>query len=237
MKLHKFAKISLYGIVILSVFFLGLFQGWLMREILARKRDIYVYDTEHKIDAYFKCQEASILATGLPREDPDVKDTLESIRKMPPLVAAGPILVFFDDKSGSYLVREKNVDNPIVEYQKSHELCDRQYLHSKVEKGWQLPRFSSVLFYSKDGVFEKGVFVIQEKDGRPIRAYRDTQGTGIFDEMEIFENGIMSLYRLKGLSWRKVAQRQYIPELVDYEKALSIIEDQPDSDDSSENTE
>jgi len=184
-----------------------------------------VYNTQQKLDAYYKNEEKAIFDLRLPSEL--TRDAIEKLKRMRPLVVAGQIVVFFDDIDGSYEVCEEGFHKPFVMLDRSNERFDRLYLNNKVEKDWKFPRFSGTFSYSKDNIYEKGALVIYEKDGKPVRAYRDTMGVGAFDEMQVYENDITIVYHLNGLSWEKVTERQHHPLLLNYENVLSISEEQP----------
>jgi len=165
-----------------------------------------VYDTAQKLDAYYKSWEKAFLESELSSDV--TENTFSNMRRMRPLAVVGPVAVFFDDNSGCYKVCEGDVYKPLVMYDRSNERFNRLYLDSKVENGWQFSRFSGVLSYSKDGIYERGTFSFHRDDGMPARTYLDTKGIGIFDRMYVVENGIINTYHLNGLSWEKVADEE-----------------------------
>jgi len=211
MRFHKIIKIALCIFVLLLVFCLGSLHGWVSREILTQKSGIYVYDMERKLDAFSKKIEKSF--ENLPPDEKGYAIDLYS-RRLRPLVHTGRIALFIDTINGDYLVsevREGRFDLGLlaISFLDPQESRTRSRLtfSSKIEEGWGVARFGSVLYYSEDNVYEKGSFSIHAKDGNSARTYLDTKGTGIFDEMRVQRNGIESLYRLDGLSWEKVAER------------------------------
>ena len=207
MILRRIIKVVMCAIILLLTFWIGDFRGWERREALIQRNGVYVYDTQRKLDTHYQNQEKAFLDTGLPSEL--TRDAIDSMRSMRPLVVAGPVVVFLDDHSGSYEVYKGNIDQPIATYDKTHEKHDRQYLYCKVEKGWEISRFTCGFTYSKDGIYENGLIAISGKDGLPVRIYRDTMGHGVFDEMRIYENDIEGLYHLNGLTWEKVDEQPF----------------------------
>ena len=226
MKFRQIIKIILCILGMLLAYRLGCLHGVQWRDELTQRTGVYVYDTQQKLDAYYKNVEKAILDSGLPGEL--TSDAIDRRRRMRPLVVAGPIVVFFDDNDGSYEVCEEDFHKPFVFYNRSNERFDLLHLTTKVENDWKLSRFSSVLSYSKNGIYEGGAFSIRREDGHLVRTYLDTKGIGAFDEMLVYENEITNRYRLNGLSWEKVDERDHHPALIDYENLLSIIEEQPE---------
>ena len=96
---------------------------------------------------------------------------------------------------------------PLVELE-SREQSKILSFFSTVEKDWRLPRFASELIYSEDGIYKRGYFAVHGGDGGTAeRVYFDSQGTGIFDIMDVYENGIRSRYHLNGLTWKQVDEQ------------------------------
>jgi len=207
--------------ILLFVFYLGFGLGGLKRRETDWPQDlVYVYDSEKKVADYYMEMKKVILGVGLPKESPEIKEAIEKVKRMRPLVAAGPIVVFFDNNTGEYLVCEKHWNNPLVEWVKSRKPFERLYVHSRIEKDWRWPQFECAFAYSIDGIYEKCAFFVFGKDGKPLRAYSDTKGVGIFDKMDVFENGVQKTYHLVNLSWEKVNEKSYEPSQEKYENLL-----------------
>ena len=64
--------------------------------------NIYVYDTEQKVDDYYKKKVQSILDEGFPLENPVVSEAIDDVKRLRPLVVAGRIGIFFDNNNGDY---------------------------------------------------------------------------------------------------------------------------------------
>jgi len=205
MSFRKIIKIVLCLLVLLFTFLLGDFNGWVRREALIQKSGVYVYDTAQRLNDYSKMMEQSILDENLP---PDRREHAidEFTRRLRPLVVAGPVAVFIDTDSGDCLVsevREGRFGLDLLRLQESHNQS-RLSFFSRIEKGWEVSRLGSEICYFQDGVYEKGGFFIHSENGKLLRAYLDSKGTGVFDEMVVCENGILNTYHLNGLSWVKV---------------------------------
>jgi hypothetical protein len=204
MTFRKVIKILLCTLVLLFVFCLGSFQGWQMRERLLQKSGVYVYDTKRKLDNYYQMMTGAILnQTGLPPESSEVKETIADVKRKRPIVVVGPFAIYIDNDSGEFSVHEEPLPVSLLEL-KTHEQSKLLEFHSSVEKGWTSTRFSARLFYSEDGVYERGSFAVFRKDVEIERVYFDDEGVGVFNRMKVAENGIMNTYRLNGFFWERV---------------------------------
>jgi len=215
MRLHKIIKIALCALVLVFVFCIGSFHGWTSREALAKRSGVYVYDTVQRLDTHYKMMRQSILGENLLPDDQEYAID-RFTRRLRPLVAMGRIAVFTDTINGDYLISETRegrfglgiLELAFLDPQESRSRS-RLTFSSRTEEGWGASRFYGEFYYSEDDVYEKGGLFIYEKDGRSARAYYDTKGTGIFDEMRVYGSNIESLYRLNGLSWEKVSEREF----------------------------
>ena len=197
MKLRLIIKIVLCLIVPLLAFWLGDFNGWTRLATLIEKHGIYVYDTQQqqKFEELFKKSERQVAKEmGLPPNSPEVKEFMTKILEHGrPLVAVGPFVVFVNNDGNIFSVhetqsvkQERGLLFPLVELD-SREQSKHLGFTSSAEKGGKLPRFSSRLTYSEDGIYENGIIFIHREDRTLERAYFDSEGNGAFDVMLVFE--------------------------------------------------
>ena len=218
----RIRKVTLMVLVFSSIFCLGFILGKLnYPDIVCDQMDdfhthVYAYDTEQKLEDYYKeMEKVNIDELKVSRESPTAREIIAEIRGNRPLVSAGPFVVFVDNDSGKFSVREKRSLLPLVELE-SREQSQSLAFTSSIEKDRKLPRFSAQLFYSRDGIYEKGVFSVQGEDGISERSYFDTKGNGVFSYMVVYEDGVKVTYRLNNLSWCvcPVAPRKSVEEEV-----------------------
>jgi hypothetical protein len=201
----KFRKIALKTFVLLFVFFLG----FILSELSYRDRldgiHFYVFDTEQALEHFYREWERDFFdRTGVSPESLEARERIARVRSERPLVEVGPFVVFVNNDNGEFSVREIQPSMlPLLEL-KSHEQSKRLTFISSLEKGWKLPRFYAQLFYSEDGIYERGFFGVIREDATRERVYLDTKGTGVFDIKYVFENGVRHQYRLNGLTWERV---------------------------------
>jgi len=160
---------------------------------------VCVFDTEQKVRDYYRHMARAYFARErvLP-----TREWLTLLSRERPLVTTGPFAIFVDD-DGIFSVRELSFAHHLV-LLRSQEQYKHLRLFSLPEKGWFSQRFSVDLFYSEDGIYEWGYFAVFDEDKTRRRAYYDTQGIGVFDVMEVYENGTWHTYHLNGLTWERV---------------------------------
>jgi len=171
---------------------------------------VYVFDTEQKLEDYYKTME-SVFPPGFPR----TSDMMALVGRDQPLVAAGPFVIFVNDESGEFSVRDSQSLMQIVVWKNlgwtRGEQSKHLILSSSIEKGWIMPRFSTGLRYSEDGVYEGGWFAFDRENGLPDRTYYDSKGSGVIDKMSVYEYDVgmpdkfvmPTTYRLNGLTWER----------------------------------
>jgi len=163
---------------------------------------IYLYDTEQKIEDYFRVYLDEL---GLHPESPQGRSRIDFMRRLArPLVRVGPFVVFANNDNSKFSVREQFSPFALVELQ-SHEQTKRLILTGLAEKDWKLPRFSTQLTYSEDGIYKGGIFSVYKKKGWR-NSYFDNNGSGVFDRMNISNNDGMFRYRLNDLTWELEGQ-------------------------------
>ena len=211
----KIRKIILKTLVFLFVFCLGFTLSEMlirseMRCTKCQQMDdfhlfVYAYDTKQKLDDYYKMWERLFSnELGLSPKSPRVREMIAEEKKFRPLVVVGPLGVFIDNDSGAFSVRESRTHPvPLLELE-SDEQSKRLEVNSLVEKGWIGRRFVARFFYSADDVYEWGFIAVFREDGKIERRYSDSNGIGVLDVMEVYENGVWSIYHLNGLVWEKV---------------------------------
>lgn len=196
----RFRKIVLTILVFLSVFCLGFF----LSELRSRDPDgvhFYVYDTEQKIDDYWK--KAFFDRTGQSSESSEArKDMARRRSEWRPLAEVGPFFIFLSEEGDRrwYTVLERS-SQVLLAQLASDEQSKELRLFSSLEKGWKFPRFRSHFRYSGDSKYADGDFAVFWEDMTPERVYFDIDGVGVFDIMYIFENGERFTYYLNGLFW------------------------------------
>ena len=210
----KLLKIALKTFVLLFVFCLGFILSMLF--YADQQMDdihLYVYDTEQKIEDYYKRIEKHFLdITGALPESPVSREFVAMVRGQGrPLVEVGPFAIFVEE-SGTFSVREIQSLMPLVELE-NHEQSKRLYLSSSLEKGWRFPRFHVQLYYSEDGIYKRGGFSVSDReDGTWERSYLDTKGTGVFDVMHVYdcENSVWTKHHLTDISWEQVEEQSFL---------------------------
>jgi len=178
---------------------------------LLERIGVYAYNTQQRVDDFYAAIERQFSEeTGFPRESPEVREFMATARENLgwPRVAVGPFTVFVDNTGSKFSVHETQTLYPLVRLE-SHEQSKRLHLLSSREKDWLLPRFMATFTYSEDSIYKVGVFAVQGKEGTPERWYFDTKGTGAFDVMYAFENGMPTKYTLAERSWERADEFQF----------------------------
>ena len=220
----RFCKNILVIVTFLFIFCLGFILGRLQCTSPHQINEVYVYDSEQKVEDYYKMMEKSGFdALRLPPETPvvgpRVRSIITNVRRERPLVVVGPFVVFVNNDNGDYSVRENPLLNALVTKQDREQSTLFQF-ESPIEKEWNISRFTLGISYSQCGVYERGILGIHKKDGMPSRTYFDTEGLGFFDRMDVYENGVQVTYRLTDTSWEQVAEQPYAEYLKVYENGL-----------------
>ena len=212
---RKIIKIALCLFILFITFYLGDFSGWTRCRLLTERSGVYVYDTQQKLEDYYKMVEREFIDyTGVGPGGYTEKKALDLLLSERPLVTVGPFAIFVDN-GGKLSVREiqslkqeRGLLLPLVELKNDGQSkCLR--LFSSSEKDRKVPRFSASLYYSEGGMYERSWFAVHREDGTFERVYIDTKGIGVFDIMCVFENGMQTTYHLNGLSWEKVEEGGY----------------------------
>ena len=226
----KFPKISLTIVICLLILCLGVILGLVLSELsyMARYQQtdeqigdfhqyVYLFDTEQKLEDYYKTMEA-VFPPGFPR----TSDMMALVGRDQPLVAAGPFVIFVDNENGDFSVRDSQSLMQIVVWGKPRWALDKQskylQLSSLLEKGWTEPRFIAGLRYSEDGFYEGGFFAFNRANGERDRTYYHSKESGVFDKMSVYEYDVdvpdkfvmptMYRYRLNGLTWEREGEGQ-----------------------------
>lgn len=187
---------------------------------------VYADSTNQKLEGYYQTMERTILdqaldQAGLSPESPEVRKMIANIRRDRPLVMVGPFAIFVANDNGEWSVRETPFLVPLIEL-KNNEQSKCLTVCSSLEKSWTVPRFVARFFYSEDGVYEWGFLSVWGKDGMHVRTYFDSTGSGIFDKMNVYENGVQVTYDLTDISWARVAEQPYTESLNTYESVLRV---------------
>jgi len=158
---------------------------------------VYLFDTEQKIADYYRAIETSwtlpeclFARQGMARRGRDR-----------PLVTVEPFTIFINNDSGEVSVHESQSPMYLVRLRKIEQLKFLR-LNALLEKGRELPRFGAVVTYSKDGVYKRSGVSLSD-DNSKLTSFDDSKGIGIFDTMEVWENGKKSIYSLNGLTWER----------------------------------
>jgi hypothetical protein len=231
----RLRKVTVKTLVFLFIFCLGFILSALRntphRQIDAFHQYVYAYDTEKKIEDYYKIMEIATFAHfGAPSASPIAREAFDAMVGYRPLVAVGPFIVFVNNNdNGTFSIRERSTLLPLVELE-SHEHSKRLIFISPLEKSWYMPRFFATLLYSEEGIYEKGAFSVHRENGTVERMYGDTKGTGVFDVMNIFEYDMHAneydmrvTYHLNGLSWERTDEQPFTETLetdLDMEKVI-----------------
>lgn len=199
-----FLKIFICLLILCLVFILGFSLSELSytarhQQIENFYQFVYVYDTEQKLENYYKKKE---------REYIDKNWGTDDIRNERPLARVGPFVVFASNDNSEFFLEELSSGRCLVSLT-IREQSKHLYYLSPLEKDWREPRFGSHFLYSGDGVYESGTFYIRGEDGIVERTYHDKPGNGVFDRMAIredFENFYPARYRLNGLTWERIEE-------------------------------
>ena len=208
----RFRKIILKTLVFFFVFCLG-YILCVVEVMYIRDRmngiHFYVYDMEYKIENFHKRgMEKASTSTGVSPESSAAKELIAGGRtNIRPLVEVGPFFVsLLDDGDSSWFSVHKISSMVPLVLLENPQQSKRLNLYSSVEKSMELPRFMFSFHYSEDDIYERGSISVYEEvgeDRKHVRTYFDSKGTGVFDIMRVYENGIENTYRLNGFVWTK----------------------------------
>lgn len=186
---------------------------------------VYLFDTEQKLDDFFRTNgwvsfdelklhsqspEARAMIDyldkiGLDIETPEAREIIDFMRREQPLVRVGPFVVFVNNGSGEFTVREQSTDSRLIAL-KIYEQEKFMTLYSPLEQDWSFPRFNANFTYSENGVYKSGWFSVWQGERESARTYYDTKGIGIFDVMRFIENDEFIRYQLNDLTWDRVEE-------------------------------
>ena len=157
---------------------------------------MYLHDTEQTIEDFYKMTEV------VSPECSEAGDMIALMGRDRPLVTVGPFTIFVNNDTGVFSVHDAQTLMYLVRL-KSNEQSKYLRLASLLEKGWRVPRFSASLIYSEDGVYKEGIFSVVREDETHDRLYFDSKGSGVFDIMHVYENGVPVKYHLNNLTWER----------------------------------
>ena len=170
--------------------------------------NIYLYDSQGKIDIWFQSVEKSHAEIGADFSKERLEESLVEFKKYIPLVAVGPFGIFYNKDVNGYRILERNVGEShvrtfVFELVTNRAGQETRTIDSKVLDGWIVPHASSVFRYSEDGSFIRGLYSTSFKDGKFNRIYVDTDGTGQFDSVFVYEGENRVKYKLAETAWTK----------------------------------
>jgi hypothetical protein len=160
---------------------------------------VFLYDTEQKIEDYYKMVQA------LPLPECDFAGSgLPLTWRDRPLVTVEPFTIFVHNITGEFSVRDAQTHSHLVEMYISGQAKNMR-LHGLLEKGRSFPRFFAFLNYSGDGFYKRSGVSLSD-DNQKSTFYRDMEGIGVFDTMRVSdrENDVETHYRLNDLTWEKI---------------------------------
>jgi len=167
---------------------------------------VYLYDTKEKLEDYYKKIASTRLdEAGLHPESPEAKQMLKFLRYERPLVRVGPFVVFANNDNNKFSVREQSSPMVLLSLE-SREQAKSLFLASLAEKDLRYPRFTALVTYSVEGVYEGSSFSIHREKVERRRSYHDLNGSGVFDRMNILNNEGSFRYRLNDFTWELVDQ-------------------------------
>ncbi|MDR2439145.1 MAG: hypothetical protein LBE12_07240 [Planctomycetaceae bacterium] len=224
MKYQKL-KLIFYIVFLIIVFYLGYGLGTLKS---TKTKDVFVYDSPTKIrDFFVQLEKILIQDTGLTSDDPTIKRIIDDVKNTPPLAIVGPLIVFFNKTNGDYSVCERDRLKPIIEWSTESGKEKRMKFDYNGEKNLTVSRVAYLSYYSNEGTLERIKYFVCNKEGKFIRSYIDTDGDGLFDRMDIFDERIQTIYAMKGLSYEKVAELPFSDALKDHESTLNRLKESP----------
>ena len=212
---------KLIGLIILitSIYYLGYRCGGPRSH---QDVAVFVYDSPIKVRNFYAQIERSFALEGIPSSMSE--NAMREFKKLPPLVAVGPLIIFNDKNSGDYCIREQDSLATIAEWTTNAVTTKKIRYSSKVEKEWQYPRIEYSIWYSDDGYYEKNGVVVFDKIGNIVRSYFDTNGDGFLNKMDVFDhnNELHTSYMLDGLTYIKIAERPFGSTINEYQGSLVV---------------
>ena len=208
----KLPKISLKIFICLLILCLGFALGFVLSELsyTARhqqidgqiddfRQHVYLFDTEQKIADHYKAMET--------RHSPEchfARQEMAQTGRDRPLVTVGPFTIFVNNDTSEVSVHESQSPMYLVRLRRTGQLkfLSLNGLLEKDQKGQSFPRFGAVITYSDDGVYKKGGVSLRD-DNEKLTSFDDSKGIGVFDKMEVWENGEKSTYSLNGFTWEQ----------------------------------
>jgi hypothetical protein len=88
------------------------------------------------------------------------------------------------------------------------------------EKNLTMSRVAYLSYYSNEGTLERIKYFVFNKEGNVIRSYIDTDGDGLFDRMDSFDDEKQTVYSIKGLSYEKIGDQPFSNSIENYENTL-----------------
>lgn len=200
-------KKSFYVIAFIALLFgigIGMFVEYsllLNQNRFIKHHNIYFYDSQKKIDQWFREAEQmdTVYLDSLSAEEK--KDSLIEFRKNIPLVVIDQFAIFQNSSTGGYQITERNPNRPIAEFSIENSGQVTRRLDSRVLEDSMLPHATAFFTYAKDGSFVKGLYSTANQDGTTNRIYIDTKGLGLFDTMIINERGKRVVHEMNGMTW------------------------------------
>jgi hypothetical protein len=223
----KFQKLKLvfYIVFLIVAFYFGYGLGTLKSTTI---KDVFVYDSPTKIRDFLEQLEKILIQdTGLTSNDPAIKRIIDDLKNKPPLAIVGPLIVFFNKTNGDYSVCERDRLKPIIELSTKSGKVKRMKFDYNGEKNLTMSRVVYLSYYSNEGTLEKIKYFVFNKEGNVIRSYIDTDGDGLFDRMDSFDEGIQTIYAMKGLFYEKVAELPFNDAIKDLESTLNRLKESP----------
>jgi len=206
----KFPKISLKIFICSLILCLGFILGFVISELSYTARnqqideqndDIYqhvhLFDTEQKIAEHYKKMEAA----WAPPESLFSRQARARLGRDRPLVTVGPFTIFVNNDTGEVSVHESQSPLPLVELIKGGQVRILR-LHGLLEEGLRYPRFFAAVTYSHNNIYKQCSMSLNRGNGLST-SFVDNNGMGVFDKMEVWDNGEKTNYRLNGLTWER----------------------------------
>ena len=196
-------------ILCLFIFLCGIGIGTLLEHPATRaqrlfvKNSIYIYDTQEKIDQWFRSVEKNFDDPSLSWSQKEYEDELKKFKKNIPVAVVGKIGIFHNNDTGEYHLVEHGFHKPIARLGIFHNGLEFRQVDSKVLENSIVPHATISFGYDKDGSYTRGTYIVQNKDTTIDRIYVDSKGTGQFDQMVVVENGKPVKYEMVGMTWTK----------------------------------
>ena len=170
------------------------------------ENNIYLYDTQEKIDQWFRDFEGNFVDASIDMNlsKEEQKELLEKFKNDIPIAIVGKIVILHNNGTGGYQLFENGCGNPIAELGVYRPGREFRRVDSRVLGDTMMPHAIIFFNYDEEGAYVRGSYMVMNKDSTINRIYIDSDGTGQFDQMIVSDDNDAPIrYRMKGMTWTK----------------------------------